>query len=122
MENRYKACNHYNETRYNGYTPYHDNDWIPSLQTNIGSRSNWCVFIARSDFWGGSKEREMAFCAGSVACNDESPESELLPAAHATVEALVERFGWRGTEPFELFTLEFGQNSCKIQGIFARKF
>ena len=36
----------------------------------------------------------------------------------------VERFDRRGTEPFELFRLEFGQNSFKIQEfwIFARKF
>ena len=26
------------------------------------------------------------------------------------VELLVERFGWRGTEPFELLRSEFGQN------------
>ena len=29
----------------------------------------------------------------------------------AAVLALVDRFGWRGIEPFELFTSEFGQNS-----------
>ena len=31
------------------------------------------------------------------------------------VYGLVERFGRRGTEPNELFTSEFGQNSCKTQ-------
>ena len=33
----------------------------------------------------------------------------------ASVYGRVERFDGRGTEPFELFTSEFGQNSFKIQ-------
>ena len=35
--------------------------------------------------------------------------------AAGSVDSLVERFDRRGTEPFELFTLEFGHNSFKIQ-------
>ena len=31
------------------------------------------------------------------------------------VRTLVERFDRRGTEPFELFRSEFGQNTCKIK-------
>ena len=31
------------------------------------------------------------------------------------VNSLVERIGWRGTEPFELFRSEFGQNSVRIK-------
>ena len=34
---------------------------------------------------------------------------------HPAVPAWVERFDRRGTEPFELFRSEFGQNSFKIQ-------
>ena len=30
---------------------------------------------------------------------------------------MVERFGWRGIEPFELFRSEFGQNSLRIEEI-----
>ena len=37
--------------------------------------------------------------------------------AAAPVAALVERFDRRGTEPFELFRSEFGQNSAIIQEI-----
>ena len=35
----------------------------------------------------------------------------------AAVLALVERFGWRGIEPFELFGSEFGQNSARNKEI-----
>ena len=40
---------------------------------------------------------------------------------HGAAGALVERFDRRGTEPFELFTPEFGQNSVKIQCILLTK-
>ena len=33
----------------------------------------------------------------------------------ATRDLVVERFDRRGTEPFELFTSEFGQDSVRIQ-------
>ena len=35
-------------------------------------------------------------------------------ARHRTAHTWVERFDRRGTEPFELFRSEFGQNSLKI--------
>ena len=38
-----------------------------------------------------------------------------VPCIFGAVPLLVERFDRRGTEPFELFRSEFGQNSFKIQ-------
>ena len=52
--------------------------------------------------------------------NRDSANAATAPGDSSTVKALrvegwVERFGWRGTEPNELFRSEFGQNSFKIQ-------
>ena len=44
-----------------------------------------------------------------------APSASLGPrvsvSSLGSVRNSVERFGWRGTEPFELFRSEFGQNS-----------
>ena len=55
-------------------------------------------------------------------CPDTSPSVRSLAGtartpggAERSVRTLVGRFDRRGTEPFELFRSEFGQNSCKIQ-------
>ena len=67
----------------------------------------------------GNKEYE--FGDGSRALSEASKEAAekaataVLDAGGTAVEAWVERFDRRGTEPFELFRSEFGQNSCKIQ-------
>ena len=55
-----------------------------------------------------------------LAANQLGPlDAQALLAAlcdrRCLVERWVERFDRRGTEPFELFRSEFGQNSCKIQ-------
>ena len=70
----------------------------------------------------GSSKRNSAFrAAGSGGPARETtlhfvsrwPKSAATPAAGTCgdVDALVERFDRRGTEPFELFRSEFGQNS-----------
>ena len=74
----------------------------------------------------GNKEYE--FGDGTKALSEASKEAAekaataVLDAGGTAVEAWVERFDRRGIEPFELFTSEFGQNSFKNSGIFARKF
>ena len=40
-----------------------------------------------------------------------------VPVSEKEVASLVERFDRRGTEPFELFRSEFGQNSVRIKEI-----
>ena len=62
---------------------------VPSDVCLVGSVSNWAAD---------------ALC---VALHCVDPRAEVL--------SQVERFDRRGTEPFELFTSEFVQNSCKIQ-------
>ena len=43
------------------------------------------------------------------------PAGQPAPRPAVAVQTRVERFDRRGTEPFELFRSEFGQNSCTIQ-------
>ena len=42
------------------------------------------------------------------------PARGTLRGIRAAEKSFAERFGWRGTEPFELFRSEFGQNSVRI--------
>ena len=49
-------------------------------------------------------------------------ESGLIVRPSLSLRPLIERFDRRGTEPFELFRSEFGQNSVGSKEILCRKF
>ena len=61
-----------------------------------------------------------SFCSSTPCSVQSSPRT---CGGGPSFRTWAERFGRRGTEPKELFTSEFGQNSCKIQeySIFVRK-